>query len=87
MKGLPYNVGLSDANLNKRELCEKIKEYIPSFQIIESEIGQDPDKRNYIVSNERIEATGFKPRISIDDGIKALIKSYEVIKRNEYANF
>lgn len=86
MKNETYNVGLSDANLSKRELAEEIKEQIPDLVIIESEIGQDPDRRNYIVSNEKIEKTGFKPQVSLKEGIKELIKSYEVIKRKEFSN-
>src|SRR3989338_1594311 len=86
MKNEPYNVGLSDANLSKLELCEEIKKHIPEFYFVESKIGQDPDKRDYIVSNEKIEKTGFKPDVSLSDGIKELIKGYKVIKRNQYAN-
>jgi len=86
MKNEPYNVGLSDANLSKLELCEEIKKYVPEFYFVESKIGQDPDKRDYIVSNEKIEKTGFKPDVSLSDGIKELIKGYKVIKRNQYAN-
>ena len=61
MKGEIYNVGLSDANLSKKELCEEIQKYIPNFVIMEADVGKDPDQRNYIVSNEKIEMTGFKP--------------------------
>ncbi len=86
MKNEPYNVGLSDANISKRQLCEEIKKQLPNFQISESEIGEDPDKRNYIVSNEKIEATGFKTIFSLQDGITELIKGYRIIKRNQYAN-
>lgn len=86
MKGQAYNIGLSDANLNKRELCEKIRKYVPEFHIIESEIGQDPDKRDYLVSNEKIEGTGYQPDVSLDDGIQELIKGFKILKRNQYAN-
>ena len=86
MKNQPYNVGLSDANISKRQLCEEIKKQLPNFQIIESEIGEDLDKRNYIVSNEKIEATGFKTIFSLQDGITELIKGYRIIERNQYAN-
>ncbi len=86
MKNEPYNVGLSDANLSKRELCEAIKQQVPEFHIVESEIGQDPDKRNYIVSNEKIEATGFRPAVSLDQGIAELIRGYQIVRRNQYAN-
>jgi len=86
MKGQAYNVGLSDANLNKKELCDAIKQHVPEFYFVESDIGQDPDKRDYIVSNEKIEATGFKPEVSLSDGIAELVKAYTMIKRCEYAN-
>lgn len=86
MKGHPYNVGLSDANLSKKELCEKIKKHIPEFVFVESETGKDPDKRDYIVCNKKIEATGWKPTFSLDDGITELIKAYKIIKNNYYAN-
>ncbi|WNJ98606.1 NAD(P)-dependent oxidoreductase [Thalassospiraceae bacterium LMO-JJ14] len=86
MKNEPYNVGLSDANLSKRELCEKIHEHIPSFVFMEAPIGEDPDKRDYIVSNEKIEKTGFMPAYSLDDGIKELIKGYRMIRNSLYGN-
>jgi nucleoside-diphosphate-sugar epimerase len=86
MKGEPYNVGLSDANLSKLELCAKIQEQAPDFVYLEAPIGEDPDKRDYIVSNEKIEKTGFKPEFSIQRGITELIKGYQIIKRNQYAN-
>ena len=86
MKGEAYNVGLSDANLSKLELCEKIRDQIPDFHIFESDIAKDPDKRDYIVSNEKIEKTGWKPQFSIDDGIKELIKAYSFLKINPFNN-
>lgn len=86
MKGEPYNVGLSDANLSKMELCLKIKEYLPDFHIFESEIGKDPDKRDYIVSNDKIESLGWKPQYSLDDGIKELIKAYSILTVNLFKN-
>jgi len=69
MKNHAFNVGLSDANLSKLELCEEIKKQLPDFTFIESAIGKDPDRRNYVISNEKIEKTGFKPIISIQDAI------------------
>lgn len=81
-----YNVGLSDANLSKIELCNKIQEHIPDFVYLEAPVGQDPDKRDYIVSNEKIEKTGFMPRYSLDDGIKELIKGYTIITNRKYGN-
>lgn len=86
MKNEPYNVGLSDANLSKSELCAEIKKQIPKFVYIESAIGEDPDKRNYIVSNEKIEKTGFKPQFSLQDGITELIKAYQIAQKNAYTN-
>lgn len=86
MKDKPYNVGLSEANLSKLELCQEIKKQLPDFYFYESPIGEDPDKRNYIVSNARIEATGFKPQVSLQDGIAELIKGFQILRRNQYAN-
>lgn len=86
MKNEPYNVGLSDANLSKLELCQEIKKQLPDFYFVEATIGEDPDKRDYIVSNEKIEKTGFKPDVSLTRGIGELIKAYKIIKRNQYAN-
>ncbi len=86
MKGEAYNVGLSDANLSKWQLCEEIKKQIPGFVFLEAPVGEDPDKRDYMVSNAKIEATGFLPRYSIQSGIVELIKGYQVIRRNQYGN-
>lgn len=86
MKNEPYNVGLSDANLSKRELCQEIKKQVPKLVFLESKIGEDPDKRDYIVSNEKIEKTGFKPKVSLRKGIAELIKGYNIIKRNNFSN-
>jgi nucleoside-diphosphate-sugar epimerase len=86
MKDEPYNVGLSDANLSKWELCEEIRKQSPDFYFSEAKIGEDPDKRDYIVSNEKIEKTGYRPDFSIRRGIAELIKGYQIIKRNGFAN-
>ena len=86
MKSQTYNVGLSDANLSKAELCAEIKKQVPRFVYVESKIGEDPDKRNYVVSNAKIEATGFKPQVMLQDGIAELIKGYQIVKRNNFAN-
>ena len=86
MKGEPYNVGLSEANLSKRELCEEIKKQVPRFAVVEAEIGRDPDQRNYVVSNEKIERAGFKATVPLQTGIAELIKGYQVIRRAGYAN-
>lgn len=86
MKGQAYNVGLSDANLSKWELCEEIQKQIPNFYFCESPIGEDPDKRNYVVSNAKIEKTGFRPQYSIEDGIKELIRGNQIIRNNKFMN-
>jgi len=86
MKDEPYNVGLSDTNISKWELCEEIKRYIPDFYFIEAQIGEDPDKRDYIVSNAKIEASGFNTNYSLQQGINELIKGFQIVKRNQYAN-
>ncbi|WP_321504050.1 SDR family oxidoreductase, partial [uncultured Methanoregula sp.] len=86
MKGEPYNVGLSEANLSKWELCEEIKKQVPDFYFVEAKIGEDPDKRDYIVSNEKIEKTGFIPDYSLQQSIAELIKGYQIIKRDQFAN-
>ena len=85
MKNNIYNVGLSDANLTKLELCEKIKKYI-NFKIIIDEVEKDPDQRNYIVSNDKIENQGFKPKHSIEDGIQELIKGFAGYKFRNFSN-
>ncbi len=86
MKGQAFNVGLSEANLSKAELCAEIKKQLPSFYFTEAAVGEDVDKRDYIVSNAKIEATGFKPQTNLQAGIAELIRGYQIIKRNQYAN-
>lgn len=79
LKGEVFNVGLSDANLNKLELAETIKKHIPSLVIIENDFDSDFDNRNYIVSNEKLESYGWKPKYSIDNGIEELLKAYQMV--------
>ena len=86
MKSQIYNVGLSSANVSKLELCEIIKKHVPGFTVIEGEIKKDPDQRNYIVSNAKLEATGFEPMYTLDDGVEELLKGYKMIKNNIYGN-
>lgn len=86
MRGEPYNCGLSDANLSKIELCERIKRQVPAFAYIEAPIGEDPDKRDYIVSNAKLEATGWKPDMSLDASIAELIRGYVTLRNSRYAN-
>ncbi len=86
MRGRPYNVGLDDANLSKLELCAKIKGHLPGFVYLEAPIGEDPDKRDYIVSNARIAAQGFRTEWPLDRGIRELIKGYTILKEDAYSN-
>jgi len=86
MKGKPYNVGLEEANLSKLELCAKIKAHLPQFNYVEAPIGEDPDKRDYVVSNQRILGTGFKTEWDLDRGIRELIKAFTILRQSKYAN-
>jgi nucleoside-diphosphate-sugar epimerase len=86
MRGEAYNLGLSDANLSKIELCQKIQKHVPSFVYLEAPIGEDPDKRDYIVSNEKVEATGWRPDWSLDRGIAELLRGYKMIRNSRYSN-
>lgn len=86
MKGEPYNVGLSEANLSKLQLCEKIQSHVPGFVYLEAPVGEDPDKRDYIVSNEKLEKTGWTPDYSLDAGIQELIKGYRMLRNGRFAN-
>jgi nucleoside-diphosphate-sugar epimerase len=86
MKGEAYNVGLNEANLSKAELATKIKEYVPSLYIHYAEVGSDPDKRNYIVSNDKIKQKGFEAKRSLDEGIQQLIKAYKMLPKGNYRN-
>ena len=82
-----FNVGLSDTNINKQELVERIQKQIPNISITHSDYFVDPDKRNYVVSNEKIESTGWKPEYSLDDGIKELIGAYKMIVPQESSHY
>jgi len=86
MRGQPFNVGLSDANLSKIELCQRIQQQVPGFVYLDAPVGEDPDKRDYIVSNAKIEATGFAPAHSLDAGIAELIKGFSMIRNSIYGN-
>lgn len=86
MKNQIYNVGLSDANVSKRQLCEVIQKQIPDFTFIDAPVGKDLDQRNYIVSNAKLEATGYKTSVSLDAGIAELVKGYTMIKNSLYGN-
>jgi nucleoside-diphosphate-sugar epimerase len=86
MQGQIYNVGLSDANVSKKELCEHIQKQLPQFVFIDAPVGKDPDQRNYVVSNAKLEATGFRTSMSLDAGITELIKGFTMIKNNLFGN-
>lgn len=86
MRGQIYNVGLSSANVSKRELCDIIKTYVPRFEIVEAEIGKDKDQRNYVVSNKKIELEGFEPNYNLNNGIQELLKGFTMIKNTKYGN-
>lgn len=87
-RGEAFNVGLSSANLSKWELAQTIKKHIPGFSIQVDDIATDPDKRNYVVSNEKIEKAGWQPLYDLDAGIKELIQAYGLLKNvaKKYAN-
>ena len=84
--GQIFNVGLSEANISKTELCAKIKELIPDFYYTESPISKDPDQRNYIVSNEKIEKQGFIPHFGLEKGLKELIKGITTLHTKNFTN-
>lgn len=86
MNANAYNVGLSDANLSKLELCAKIKQIVPDFTYLVAPIGEDPDKRDYIVSNAKLEATGWSPDHSIEAGIRELVRGYQMIRNTKFSN-
>jgi nucleoside-diphosphate-sugar epimerase len=85
--GMVFNVGLSEANLTKEQLCEAIKEQVPSFQIFYNDNYEDPDKRDYIVSNALLESCGWKPRYTLEKGIEELIKTYTIMISNLSSNY
>lgn len=86
MKNNIFNVGLSEANVSKQELCEAIKKELPDFTFPVAPLGKDPDQRNYVVSNEKIANTGFKPEYTLSAGIQELVKGYTMIKNSIYGN-
>lgn len=86
MKGGIFNVGLSDANVSKKELCARIKAQLAQFVVVEADVGKDPDQRNYIVSNAKIEATGYRAEFSLDRGIGELIKGYTMLRNTVFGN-
>jgi len=86
MVGRPYNVGLDAANLSKEELALKIKQHVPRFYVHFASVGSDPDKRNYIVSNQRLREAGYEAKRTLDDGIPELIKGYRMLGRGRLGN-
>lgn len=86
MRDRVYNVGLDDANLSKRELCEVIARIVPGFVFLEAPIGEDIDKRDYVVSNERILSTGWRPAWSLERGIRQLVAGYAVLRGGRHGN-
>lgn len=86
MRGEAFNVGLSSANLSKIELCERIKQFVPNFVWLTAAIGEDPDKRDYIVSNEKLEKTGWLPDHTLEMGIQELIRGYVMLRNARYGN-
>lgn len=86
MKDNVYNVGLDDANLSKLELCAEIKKAVPGFVYLEAPIGEDPDKRDYVVSNAKVRATGFRPQHGLSYGIRELLKCFQVLPGSPYGN-
>lgn len=86
MRGEPYNVGLTAANLTKRQLAEQIQTYLPDLFIHAAEIGKDPDRRDYMVSNQKLEKLGWRAKYDLDFGIRELLKAYSMLQPNQYVN-
>jgi nucleoside-diphosphate-sugar epimerase len=86
MRGQIYNVGLSEANVSKRELCQAIQKRLPEFVFLDAPVGKDPDQRNYIVSNEKLERSGFRTSVGLDAGIQELIKGFTMLKNTAHGN-
>ena len=84
--GQIFNVGLSEANISKIQLCEKIREILPDFTFLEAALGKDPDQRNYVVSNAKIEALGFKPKVTLEEGIKELVNGLRIFNHKPFTN-
>jgi len=85
--GQIFNVGLSSANISKLELCQIIKEEIaPNLVFLEDSFGKDPDQRNYVVSNSKIESVGFKPTVSLEEGLRELKRGMAMFSRRVHSN-
>jgi nucleoside-diphosphate-sugar epimerase len=85
-KGEIFNVGLSEANISKIDLCREIQSIIPSFTYLEAALGKDPDQRNYVVSNQKIENLGFKPTVSLRAGLEELVKGLKMFNHKPFSN-
>jgi nucleoside-diphosphate-sugar epimerase len=85
-KGEIFNVGLTEANISKLELCKEIQKIVPSFTFLEAALGKDPDQRNYIVSNEKIESQGFSPKVNLRDGLSELVKGLKMFDQKQFTN-
>ena len=85
-KGEIFNVGLSQANISKIELCQEIKKIVPDFVFLEAPLGKDPDQRNYIVSNKKIEVLGFSPAVSLQEGLNELVKGLNMFNHKPFTN-
>ena len=85
-KGEIFNVGLSEANISKVDLCREIQSIIPSFTYLEAALGKDPDQRNYVVSNQKIENLGFKPTVSLRGGLEELVKGLKMFNHKPFSN-
>ena len=86
VKGQIFNFGLSEANISKQQLCERIKNQLPDFTFQDAPLAKDPDQRNYIVSNKKIEAIGMKAKVTLDEGISELIKGLGMFTSYPYTN-
>lgn len=86
MKGEAFNVGLSSANLTKRELAERIQKFLPHLYIHSAQVGEDPDKRDYVVSNAKLEALGWKPEVTLEEGIREIIAAYPLLRLHAFKN-
>jgi nucleoside-diphosphate-sugar epimerase len=86
MAGRTYNVGQDSANCSKEELARLIQRQVPNFYVHFAAVGSDPDKRNYIVSNQRLREAGFEAKRSLDDGIRELIKGFRLLGRKRFMN-
>jgi len=86
MAGRAYNVGLDAANLSKEEIARTVQQHVPSMYLHFASVGVDPDKRNYVVSNQRLREAGYEARRSLDEGIQELLKGYRMLARPPFTN-